>query len=103
MHLVVARTSLVERFPDLPEKLFKLFVDSKKSYYRAHRESPRVWPGCEPSEEHDLFNGDPWTYGLGANMYVVSKFLTYCHSQGISNRELSPEDLFFQSTFQLKE
>jgi len=103
MHLVVVRTSLVERFPNLPEKLFKLFVDSKKSYYRAHRELPRVWPNCELSEERELFNGDPWTYGLAANTNVVSKFLTYCHSQGISNRELTPEDLFFQSTFHLKE
>ncbi len=103
MHLVVARTALLECFPDLPEKLFKLFVDSKRSRNRTNPELPRVWPGSELSEERKLFNGDAWTYGLDANMHVVNKFLTYCHSQGISDRQLSPKHLFFENSWRIKE
>jgi len=62
-----------------------------------------VWKDQYLAEEREIFQGDPWAYGLEKNRRVIEKFLSYCHAQGISARELSPEDIFVPSTWGLTE
>lgn len=103
MHVLVTRSSLVERYPDLPKMLFELFVDSKRTEDRTSPGLPLVWQDYYSAEERKLFNCDAWTYGLDPNLHVLDKFLMYCHSQGISDRQLVAKDLFFESTWGLTE
>jgi 4,5-dihydroxyphthalate decarboxylase len=41
---------------------------------------------------------DFWPYGLAANRHVLETFLRRHHTEGLSSRLLSPEDLFHPST-----
>jgi 4,5-dihydroxyphthalate decarboxylase len=62
-----------------------------------------AWPNDHLREEDMIFHGDPWIYGLKANMHVLDKFLGYCQAQGISARPLAAPDLFHSSTLSLTE
>ena len=41
---------------------------------------------------------DFWSYGLHANRKVLETFLRHHHSQGLSSRLVTPEELFHPST-----
>lgn len=106
MHIVALRRSLVDRHPDLPEKLFALFCQAKKMGQEWIRSIPSLtlaWKNQYLEEEQKIFQGDPWAYGLKKNFAVLSKFLSYCHDQGVSAKEISPYDLFAPSTWELSE
>ena len=105
MHLLVARKSVIEQHPELPEKLFKLFCDSKKwARERLRLDRGRlVWAIDYRREEDEIFQGDPWQYGLKSSHHVIEKFLSYCYEQGVSDRKLHPRQLFAPSTWDLSE
>lgn len=106
MHVVVAHKAAVERDPDLPAKLFRLFSQARlmgKKWLATEPSVSLAWLRDYAKEEERVFNGDPWTYGLDANSRMLDKFLSYCHGMGITARRLSPRDLFAPSTWELKE
>lgn len=106
MHVLVIRKPVVERHPDVPEKLFALFSQSKKwgrRWVRSHSSQCLAWRDAYLEAEQNVFQCDPWAYGVEANRHVIEKFLSYCYSQGISARKLNPEDLFASSTWNLTE
>ena len=106
MHVMVLRKSLIEQYPDLPGKLFELFSQAKEWARQWVRETPSltmVWKNQYFEEEQNLFQGDPCAYGLEKNRHVIDSFLSYCYSQGVSERKLTSEDLFAPSTWGLKE
>jgi 4,5-dihydroxyphthalate decarboxylase len=106
MHVLVARRSSTERVSDLPERLFDLFSEAKKSARQVPKNDPDLnlmWRNHYAQEEQQIFREDPWAYGLTPNRHVLDVFLSYCLEQGMSVRKLKPEDLFFSSTWQLSE
>jgi 4,5-dihydroxyphthalate decarboxylase len=107
MHVLVARRSVFERYPDLPAKLFELFSQAKKLGREWMRSVPSLnlaWMNRYVDEERALFEGrDPWAYGLKANFTALTQFLSYCDAQGISARSITPYDLFAPSTWELSE
>ncbi|MFQ5841884.1 MAG: hypothetical protein ACE5I8_05545, partial [Thermodesulfobacteriota bacterium] len=106
MHVLVARKAAVDQHPDLPDKLFEIFVQSKRLANEWLRTDPSlslVWKNQYIDEEERFFQGDPWAYGLGENGHIISKFLSYCYAQGVSAREMSPQELFMPSTWDLAE
>jgi len=106
MHVLVVRKAVVDQHPDLPDKLFKLFVQSKRLANKWLRTGPSlglVWKEQYIDDEEEFFQGDPWAYGLGENGHIISKFLSYCYAQGVSAREMSPKELFVPSTWDLTE
>jgi 4,5-dihydroxyphthalate decarboxylase len=107
MHVLVARQSVLERYPELPAKLFELFCQAKKLGREWMRSVPSlnlVWKNQYMDEERAIFDGrDPWAYGLKANFAALTKFLSYCDAQGISARSITPYDLFTASTWELSE
>jgi 4,5-dihydroxyphthalate decarboxylase len=106
MHLLAVQKSLIKKQPDLPGRLFNLFVQSKKLGYewiRAEGSVNLAWKQHYLEQERTLLGGDPWAYGLKQNAHVIEKFLSYCHDQGITARRLYPPDLFAPSTWELLE
>jgi 4,5-dihydroxyphthalate decarboxylase len=106
MHVLALQRNLAERYPELPAALFRLFSESKRWAQRWRRAIPSLveaWPNQWLEEEAKVFETDPWAYGLDANRHVLDKFFLYCHAQGISARNLAPEELFHHSTSDLKE
>jgi len=43
---------------------------------------------------------DWWSYGFHANRHVLETFLRYHHEQGLSKRQLKPEDMFAPETME---
>lgn len=106
MHVLALQKNIVERFPELPEKLFHLYSDAKRWAQRWRRAIPSLveaWPNHYLAEEQRIFTTDPWAYGLEANRHVLEKFLVYCDAQGITARKVAPEEIFCPSTLKLVE
>jgi 4,5-dihydroxyphthalate decarboxylase len=106
MHVIALQKSLVEKFPELPEKLFRLYADAKRWAQRWRRAIPSLveaWPNHYLADEQQIFQTDPWAYGLEANRHVLEKFLAYCSAQGIAAKDIAPEAIFHPSTFKLVE
>ena len=106
MHVLALQKNVVERHPQLPEKLFRLYSDAKRWAQRWRRAIPSLveaWPNHYLNEEQEIFTIDPWAYGLEANRHVLEKFLAYCDAQGITARGIAPEEIFYPSTLKLVE
>ena len=106
MHVMALQKELAGKHPELPEKLFRLFSDSKRWAQKWRRAIPSLveaWPNHYLAEEQQIFQTDPWAYGLEANRHALDKFLSYCHAQGITARSMAAEELFHPSTLKLTE
>jgi len=107
MHVVVMRRSMIDRYPELAEKLFNAFCQAKKlgrEWVRSIPSLAMAWKNHYIEDEETLFEGrDPWSYGLKENLAALTKFLSYCDAQGISAREISPHELFVPSTRELRD
>ena len=87
MHVLALQKSLADKHPELPAQLFRLYADSKRWAQRWRQAIPSLveaWPNHYLTEEQQIFETDPWAYGLEANRHVLDKFFAYCHAQGIS-------------------
>lgn len=106
MHVLTIRKEVIDNQPGLPAQLFQLFSEAKQWARKWRRSMPSLveaWPQHHLDEERKIFDTDPWAYGLEANRHVITKFLAYCYAQGVSAREIRPEELFHSSTLQLAE
>lgn len=104
MHVLALQKSLAEKFPELPEKLFRLYCDAKRWAQRWRRGIPSLveaWPSHHLADEQEIFQTDPWAYGLEANRHVLDKFLAYCHAQGVTGNSVAAEEIFHPSTLKL--
>jgi 4,5-dihydroxyphthalate decarboxylase len=107
MHIVGVRRPLVEAHPWLPATLFKAFSTAKTLALRrlADTSASKV---TLPFVEEQLvaarrvLGPDYWSYGLTAgNRKVLETFLGYHHTQGLSARRVTPEELFHPSALEL--
>lgn len=106
MHVLAVQKSLIDQHPELPAQLFRLYTEAKRWAQRWRRAIPSLveaWPNQYISDEQQIFQTDPWVYGLAANRHVLDKFFAYCHDQGISGRAITPEEIFHPSTHGLSE
>ena len=106
MHVLALRRDVAEKYPELPERLFGLFSESKRWARKWRRGVPSLveaWPNHYLAEERRIFETDPWVYGLEGNRHVLDRFLSYCYAQGVSGRNIAAEELFYPSTWSLKE
>jgi 4,5-dihydroxyphthalate decarboxylase len=97
---------MVEQHPELPEKLFELFCQSKKigrEWIKSTPSSVLAWKNHYLQQEQKIFRRDPWAYGLKNNFAVLTRFLSYCYNQGVSAKESNPYDLFAPGTWELSE
>jgi 4,5-dihydroxyphthalate decarboxylase len=106
MHVMAMQKRLIEKYPELPEKLFRLYSDAKRWAQRWRQAIPSLaeaWPSHYLAEERQFFQTDPWAYGLEANRHVLDKFFAYCRDQGVTARDIAPEEIFASSTHALVE
>lgn len=66
--------------------------------------APIAWANAHADAIAELFGGDPWPYGIEPNRTTLEAFLGMCHEQRLTERLLTPEELFVdevQSSFRV--
>jgi 4,5-dihydroxyphthalate decarboxylase len=61
------------------------------------------WYGQELEETQKVMGTNFWTYGMDANRKTLEALFRYSHEQGLSSRELTIEELFHPSSYDLNE
>jgi 4,5-dihydroxyphthalate decarboxylase len=99
MHTVAIKKSVYERYPFVATSLYDAFVRSKKIALQKlfnlravrymtpflMREIDDIW---------DVFNGDPWPYGVEPNRRTIEALITYQQTLGLTERGVKVDDLF---------
>ena len=99
MHTLVVREDLLGRHPWLAESLFKALQASKQWCLDQMRFSGTSrytlpWLHADIEEIDDLFDGDPWPYGLEENRTALEAFIGYLVDQRFLDATVPIEMLF---------
>lgn len=105
MHLLGVRRSLVEQHPWLPSAIFKAFEQSKTMALARLGDTSATKVTLPFVEEQlraarSLMGSDFWSYGLASNQHALECFLQRHHAEGLSCRQLTPDELFHPSTLE---
>jgi 4,5-dihydroxyphthalate decarboxylase len=105
MHIVGVRRTLAEQHPWLPGAVLKAFEQSKKvglEFLSDTSATKVTLPFVEErlNEARELMGEDFWSYGVAANRKTLEAFLRHHHSQGLSSRLVTPEEMFHPGTLE---
>jgi 4,5-dihydroxyphthalate decarboxylase len=105
MHTVVIRRDVYERNPWVAASLYKAFTAAKDRVYAdlyelAALKTMLPWQVAHVADVRRRLGEDWWPYGLEANRHVLETFLRYHRAQGLSQRLLTPEELFVPETLE---
>ncbi|MEC7655286.1 MAG: ABC transporter substrate-binding protein, partial [Pseudomonadota bacterium] len=97
---------LVEQHPWLPVNILNAFIEAKQICYTnlakvGHLFTTLPWPVDEFEAAKKLMGEDYWPYGVHKNAAVIEAMSRYSFEQGLTARNLTAEDLFAPSTFEL--
>ena len=101
MHTTAIKQEIVDKHPWVPQSLMNAFEQSKQASY-ARMENPRIvplaWFRSFIEEQEDIFQGDPWVYGLGdANRKNIETLMQYSFEQGLIGRQMQLSELFIET------
>ncbi|NNE37206.1 MAG: ABC transporter substrate-binding protein [Gammaproteobacteria bacterium] len=99
MHCVVIRRDVYEANPWAAQSLLKAFSQAQKVTYDniSLTGSPMVmlpWVVSLIEEAKKTMGDDFWPYGFDKNRDTIATFLRYHYEQGLSQRQLQPEEMF---------
>ena len=99
-HLVVVRNEVLQRHPQVAERLVRIFEAAKQAYryWSDHRRSSLAWFGAEQEEERALFGLDPWPYSIENNRVALETLLDYGFEQALTERRLDIKEIFAHGT-----
>lgn len=105
MHLVGVRRELVERQPWICAAVLKAFEQAKTVAMTKLSDTSATKVTLPFVEEQlgaarELMGQDFWSYGTPANRHVLEAFLRHHHSQGLSSRLVSVDELFHPATME---
>jgi 4,5-dihydroxyphthalate decarboxylase len=101
MHIVGIRRDAYEANRWIARSLFEAFDEAKRAAVgrladRGFAYIPSAWAQNEIRQEYDFLygQGEPWPYGIEPNRKTLQAFVTFCHEQGITKRQLTVDELF---------
>ena len=105
MHTVIIRRDVYEKYPWVAQSLYKGFVQSQRITYADLHETAALksmlpWLPEHVEEAEKTMGRDFWAYGYDPNVANLSTFLRYSFEQGLSQRLLSPRDLFAKESLE---
>jgi 4,5-dihydroxyphthalate decarboxylase len=105
MHVVAIRREVYEKNRWIAMSLYKAFAEAQRRTYRSLRETAAhkamlPWLTAHVEDVVREMGEDWWSYGFHANRHVLETFLRYHHEQGLSKRQLKPEDMFAPETME---
>jgi 4,5-dihydroxyphthalate decarboxylase len=105
MHLIGIRRTIADKHPWLPAAVFKAFEQSKAAALAALSDTAAAKVTLPFVEEtlksvRELMGEDFWSYGVAPNRHTLEVFLRHHHSQGLSPRLMTVEELFHPSVYE---
>jgi 4,5-dihydroxyphthalate decarboxylase len=105
MHTVVLRRDVYESHRWIARSLYKAFEQARRQtlenlYTTSALTTMLPWQIAHVEEARRELGEDWWPYGFAQNRHVLDTFLRYHHEQGLSARQLQPEELFAPETLQ---
>jgi 4,5-dihydroxyphthalate decarboxylase len=100
MHLLVFSTELVDRHPDLPVSLMKMWDSAKRQaekFYEDPGYAELAFARNYFETEAGLFGEDIWPSGLAANKGSVERFMKYLCDQTLIEAPYPVEELFHET------
>src|SRR5262249_10565009 len=99
MHIIAIQRRVLEEHPWVARNLYNAFVESKRRSLErlldpAVSRYPLAWLPSYARKMYDLFDGDPFPYGIEENRPTLEQFLRYTREQGIAHRHAVPEEIF---------
>jgi 4,5-dihydroxyphthalate decarboxylase len=99
MHLIAMRRTVFEQHPWIAMNLFNACEEAKRRCLERIRmigiaAVPMPWASGFLEECAATFGADPFPYGLDANRPTLDAFCRFAHDQHITERRLTPDDLF---------
>lgn len=99
MHLIAIRSDVYERHPFIATNLYQAMSASKELAHHHMRNSTRLrymlpWLRRDIDELEDIFDGDPFPYGIEPNRPTLSALVGYMTEQGLIDDPMPLEDIF---------
>ena len=99
MHAIVIRRDVYDKHPWVAQSLYKAFVLAQREAYQELYQTAALkymlpWLVRHVEETRATMGQDFWPYGFEPNFHILSTFLRYSHEQGLSQRLLTPQQLF---------
>jgi 4,5-dihydroxyphthalate decarboxylase len=106
MHLIGIRKALVEKYPWLATSVYKAFCEAKALAMINLRDVNALmvtlpWLEAETNETSAIMGDDFWKYGVAENRPEIEALTQYVHEQGLTDRRVKVEELFYPSTFDI--
>ncbi|CAN5466508.1 ABC transporter substrate-binding protein [soil metagenome] len=105
MHILGIRKELAEQHPWLPGAALKAFTQSKAAALALLSDTSATKVTLPFVEEQlkaarDVMGEDYWSYGVAGARKTLETFVRHHHSQGLSARLMSVEELFHPATYE---
>ena len=99
MHVIAMKRQILDAIPGWPAASTTPSSTSKNnSIARLIEQSvsryPLPWLTTYARRMRDMFDGDPFPFGIEANRPTLEQFLRYTHEQGIAHRHAKVEEIF---------
>jgi 4,5-dihydroxyphthalate decarboxylase len=99
MHIIAMRRRIVDEHPWAARNLYNAFLESKRRSIErlldpAVSRYPLPWLAAYARRMRDLFDGDPFPYGIEENRPTWEQMALYTYQQGIAYRQFTPEEIF---------
>lgn len=99
MHIIAVKKRLIDEHPWLARNLYNAFLESKRRSLErlldpAVSRYPLPWLPAYARKMRDMFDGDPFPYGIEENRPTLEQFARYTREQGIAHRLVEPETMF---------
>ncbi len=105
MHVVGIRKELAAQHPWLPGAVFKAFAQSKAAALALLSDTSATKVTLPFVEEQlkaarETMGDDYWSYGVAPALKTLETFVRHHHSQGLSARLMSVDELFHPATYE---
>ncbi len=106
MHTIVIKNDVLTDYPWVAQTIYKGLDEAKRRCVSRLIEPtvsaiPMPWIFSVMQDSQNLYgHNDIWAYGIEENRTTIETFTRYCFEQGIANRLMAPEELFFENTFE---
>ena len=99
MHIIAVQKHILDANPRNARNLLNAFQESKRRSLErlldpAVSRYPLAWLPTYARKMRDMFDGDPFPYGIEENRATWEQMLLYTYQQGIAHRHAKPEELF---------